>query len=503
MAEIETLGILDEIQSLVSDKLQVVSYKWLSQNFLVSSNAAKSLLQEFVEKHGNGVEVVYSLSGWLKNNPSAYHVQLVSSPKLAEAKQEFNENCSIQVYSVQACIPKDPAALWNAEFVQAEELFKQPPVDNCFWDNRFCGVSNSFVKRNAEGTSAITGAPPAKSAGALGVSKSKLTTSQSVATQQPQQKKVQQADPRTNIHSPSMVNDVKNEIPEARGSNLAIDKEKIIQPLAKKKKAQTDKTSAGNGGALANMWGRATTKSKADCISTETNNAIPNSADAQICAREELEDGNSNEDGEDVNIKRYNGKGSRKRRVVFDSSDEEGEDAVNLASPDPPKTRTSMVKQNSNAPELEKALHFEEDEKTDAQLKGESLANMESKNQISSSDILSHGPSNDANTGVKMTDDAPKSPQRKKVLKTRIDERGREVTEVVWEGEEATKPDANLTKKADHKVANDAVDRPPAPKKPNAIGSNAPSNQAAKVGSKKGGNKDPKQGNILSFFKRV
>nr|GMC46344.1 DNA polymerase delta subunit 3-like isoform X2 [Ipomoea batatas] len=162
-----------------------------------------------------------------------------------------------------------------------------------------------------------------------------------------------------------------------------------------------------------------------------------------------------------------------------------------------------MVKQNSNAPELEKALHFEEDEKTDAQLKGESLANMESKNQIYSSDILSHGPSNDANTGVKMTDDAPKSPQRKKVLKTRIDERGREVTEVVWEGEEATKPDANLTKKADHKVANDAVDRPPAPKKPNAIGSNAPSNQAAKVGNKKGGNKDPKQGNILSFFKRV
>lgn len=76
-----------------------------------------------------------------------------------------------------------------------------------------------------------------------------------------------------------MINDVKNEIPEARGSNLlAIDKDKVTQPLAKKKKVQTDKTSAGNGGALANMWGRATTKSKADCIATETNNAIPNSA---------------------------------------------------------------------------------------------------------------------------------------------------------------------------------------------------------------------------------
>lgn len=55
----------------------------------------------------------------------------------AEAQQEFDGHCSVQVYSVQASIPKDPAVLWNAEFIQAEELFKQPPsVDNCLRDNR-------------------------------------------------------------------------------------------------------------------------------------------------------------------------------------------------------------------------------------------------------------------------------------------------------------------------------------------------------------------------------
>lgn len=55
----------------------------------------------------------------------------------AEAQQEFDGDCSVQVYSVQASIPKDPALLWNAEFVQAEELFKQPSsVDNCLRDNR-------------------------------------------------------------------------------------------------------------------------------------------------------------------------------------------------------------------------------------------------------------------------------------------------------------------------------------------------------------------------------
>lgn len=56
----------------------------------------------------------------------------------AEAKKEFSDDCSVQVYSVQACIPKDPVALWNYEFVQAEELFRQSlSADNCLLDNRY------------------------------------------------------------------------------------------------------------------------------------------------------------------------------------------------------------------------------------------------------------------------------------------------------------------------------------------------------------------------------
>ena len=54
------------------------------------------LLWEFVEKHGGRgsgsgsgggsgleLEVVYTLSGWLKNDSSNYHITLVSSPKLS------------------------------------------------------------------------------------------------------------------------------------------------------------------------------------------------------------------------------------------------------------------------------------------------------------------------------------------------------------------------------------------------------------------------------------
>ena len=56
----------------------------------------------------------------------------------AEVEKEFNGTHSVSVYSVQASIPMEPAAIWNSEFVQAEELFREPSAaDNCLRDNRF------------------------------------------------------------------------------------------------------------------------------------------------------------------------------------------------------------------------------------------------------------------------------------------------------------------------------------------------------------------------------
>ncbi|CAK9151726.1 unnamed protein product [Ilex paraguariensis] len=529
MAEIETLGIIDEIQILVSDKLQVVSYKWLSRNFLVSSNAAKRLLQEFVEKHGSGIEIVYTLSGWLKNNPSVYHIRLVSRPKLAEAKQEFDGNCSVHVYSVQACIPKDPAAIWNTEFVQAEELFKQPPtVDNCLRDNRFCGVSNSFVKRNSEGTPVSTAAPLAKSAVQ---GQSKTNSAQQTATvSQPQQRKTQLSSPNIGW-SPNAVKNVKSESHgtsgHEQGNKPAPKKENVLQLPASKTTSQNDKSFSGSGGSLANMWGRVSVNSKSNCPAAETINSITKSAassEAQVCARE-AEDGNIDDDGQNFNIRRTsNGEGSRKRRVVFDFSDEEDEykDAVNLASPDPPKKPSSGDSKESSKTSLpeKNSLNFEEKKEDKPKVKEEketaikssqlsreesSAANKSNNTGISSLDKFpNHIPVSDASSMDKVTDDAPNSPKRRKVLKTRIDERGREVTEVVWEGEEPeTKPDSNTMKKANNRTVNSTVNRPPPAKKSPAFGSNAPSNQAGKTGNKKAGNKDPKQGNIMSFFKKV
>lgn len=541
MAEIETLGLLDEIQSLVSDTLQVVSYKWLSRNYLLSSNAAKRLLWEFVEKHGGSgsgggsgleLEVVYTLSGWLKNDSSNYHITLVSSPKLSEAKQEFDGNCSVQVYSVQASVPKDPAALWNPEFVQAEELFKQSfKVDNCFRDNRFCGISNSFVKRNMEGTPVSIANPMPKTAGGQGQSKSN-TMHQNNVVPQTQQNKVQESSPKVVLQTPNVVQDVKSETDgtgvHSQSTKPPSDKEKVPPMTAGKKKVQNGKSSSGTGGSLANIWGRASAKSK-PVVPVENNNVLPNptaSAEAQICAREAVEGGSSDDDGQDVNFKRAsNGESGKKRRVVFDFSDEdEYEDAVSLASPDILKVQSSQDQKQSTKVLVSEKSNLNSDKQIEDELevKEEIVTDKESNQPLrEDSSVICKGtntgtsstekvqnciPQSDVNKKDNLKIAAPNSPKRKKVLKTRIDERGREVTEVIWEGEEteAKKADSSMTKKTDNFALSNTVSRPPAAKKSPTTGTTAPSNQTGKAGNKKAGSlKDPKQGNILSFFKRV
>ncbi|KAL3646226.1 hypothetical protein CASFOL_011406 [Castilleja foliolosa] len=507
MAEIETLSILDEVQSSVSDSLQVVSYKWLSRKFLVSSNAAKRLLQEFVEKYGDGLEVIYSLSGWLKSNPSTYHIRLVSKDRLSDAKKEFDGNCSIQVYSVQTCLPKDSATLWNHEFIQAEDLFKQPlSVDNCLRDNRFCGVSNSFVKRTAPlGTGTVLGASTSYSA------------RQTTPIPKPQQ-------PINSATTVKIESHVKRD--REQGGQLAADKEKGPQLPPNNKKGKTDKNSSGTGGgALANMWGRASTKPKPEAALPQANISKQNSAasgEAQICARESVEDGSSDEDGQEFNVKRTsNGESNRKRRVVFDYSDDDDEyqDVVNLASPDPPKKSTPCLKESSSDFGLECKLFEKEIEPKIEEVKKEDdiKANQHSREKVPGSGP-NIGKKSESNTSDKTPSHVPQTdvsvkdkvanivPRRKKVLKTRIDDRGREVTEVVWEGEEPdTKSDNNnnnAAKVAENNTANNATNRPLVARKSPAV-TTGQSNQTGKAGNKKAGNKDPKQGNIMSFFKKV
>ncbi|XP_044465444.1 uncharacterized protein LOC123195692 isoform X2 [Mangifera indica] len=501
---------------------------------LLSLIISKWLLEEFVEKHGSGLEVVYALCGWLKSSPPSYNIKLVSGPKLAEAKLEFDGSCSVQVYSVQASIPNDPAALWNAEYVQAEELFKQRSLDNCLRDNRFCGISNSFVKCNVDGTSVSIADVQPKSSGIPQLSKSNSMV-QNNSVPPPQQNKIQQSNPKVSLLSATVVKDVKAESNSIGVHDQAI--EKVNTLLASKKKGQNDKSSSGNGGSLASLWGRASTKEKPNSAAAVDNT----SAEAQISVREAAENSSSDDDAKDVNFRRAsNGEGNRKRKAVFDLSDEdEYEDTVNLGSPDPPKGKSDLIpKENKKLlvigkPDLisnelkEDKLEAKEEKETNGESNQSTKENSAAVSKLMKSETSftekaeSFVPQNDINKD-KVVNSVPNSAKRKKVLKTHIDERGREVTEVVWEGEETEikradsetmnkadnemtkKADSNPTKKAGSNTVTGNSNRPSAAKKSPALGSTVPSNPGSKAAAKKGGNpKDPKQGNILSFFKRV
>lgn len=516
MAALEAPEILGQIEVLVTDKLEVVSYKWLSRNFSVTSNHAKRLLQKFVDKYEDKVEVLYSLSGWLKNCSEKYCIRLASGHKLEEAMMEFDGNCSIEVYSIQSCIPKDLAVLWNAEFVQAEELFNQPStVENCLRNNRFGGISNPFVKRVVNGQLAATSTSQLKDN--LGIVQTKAAGIPNDKTLQCQQEKGGQLGTKEGLNSSSTMGSVckTDQTVGDYTTKPGPAKESTNPPQANRKGVPKEKTSSGTGGSLATLWGRASVKLKPPSMAVDATSNILNAAytaDAQICAEEATDSFSSDDEGYSISCRRVpNESGTRKRRFIMNYSDEENEDdnVVSLASP-------ILSNENSFSDSLQrtKSLNMEK-EKFSTDLKTETSVNKQDNIEekkyglspekgrpaeaslLKTESSLQNEPSNQ-----KVKNNAPMPSKRKKVIKTRIDEHGREVSEVVWEEPICSKDvdkDSNTI---------DAENRPASTaNKEQSTGSNNLAINAIKGGTKKpvkSGVKDVKQGkNILSFFKKV
>lgn len=175
---------------------------------------------------------------------------------------------------------------------------------------------------------------------------------------------------------------------------------------------------------------------------------LGDSAEAQICAREaeDVEGISSDDDGQGMNFKRSSNKeGARKRRVVLDFSDDDDDeygDAVSLSSPERGQLGQSMEesiaslvpkKSDSKAdskPAEDKSKVAEkvvEEKKINQPTKKHSLAVINDKpKEISTKEkAQSTVPENGMGKKDKLTK-TPDSPKRRKVMKTRIDERGRE-----------------------------------------------------------------------------
>lgn len=162
-------------------------------------------------------------------------------------------------------------------------------------------------------------------------------------------------------------------------------------------------------------------------------------ADAQISAHESAK---MNSDDEDMSFRRAsNGEIGRKRKVVFDFSDEENEfeDAISLASPEFPKakshieskvkTETSAIESDTHDESKQVQMKVEKEKQVDKEPKQpfqEDISSLKGGTKSSASSLEEKQGYVKLESSGKVTRAAPSSPKRKKVLKTRIDERGRE-----------------------------------------------------------------------------
>lgn len=129
--------LFQAIRDLIDDQLQVVTYKWLAREYMLSAAAAQKLLSTFADAHKGKVSVTYMLSGFRTSHPPddgedgdgraslrSHAVQLVSADRLDDRLGQLDkDSCHVQVYSLQPTQPKDTADLWNRDQQQLEAAF--------------------------------------------------------------------------------------------------------------------------------------------------------------------------------------------------------------------------------------------------------------------------------------------------------------------------------------------------------------------------------------------
>eukprot|EP00249_Psilotum_nudum_P024979 c29338_g2_i2 orf=344-2116(-) len=578
--------LIDQILTLVVDDLQVVSYKWLSRKFLIPSNAAKRLLQEFVNQHGDSVEVVYAISGWTKSEPRCYSIQLVPRAKLQQAQELVVDDVNIHIYSVQPCLPKDPAELWSAEYVQSEELFNEPPdVNNCLRDNRFSAVLCLSATRNLKGKVPSVARPSSPKASSSHISATANPpvaheSGQSVPHTSPADSTLLNLKPGVNAKEVDAVKFTHSLGLEVEADGSDANPGKVVPgfgPVLKgtnavhSKKKLTGDSGQGGVGSLTSLWNRASSKPKqmpgpsppgAQLASAIKQPLASAPGDAEACLRVveaacDVSSGDDDDDAADFACVRrgrlVNGNG-RKRRVVLEDeiSDEENEEVfdsqkvVRLASPELPKQRINSTAELHGKDQLggrfldgTKKGEGKKDTRTDSGIKDVISPVFPSSNKHN--DGEAHGKAN----GLGLSDDEakldgvphtnligigglvqevgkamhkpeilsstdvgtlPKSaPKKRKVLKTHIDDHGREVTEVVWEmeAEDVNHKIESPVKPASAPVQN-AESKPPHSRQAASgiVKSLNPANKGSGKSSAKTAGKDSQQGKILSFFKK-
>eukprot|EP00227_Mantoniella_beaufortii_P009732 CAMPEP_0197576138 /NCGR_PEP_ID=MMETSP1326-20131121/1269_1 /TAXON_ID=1155430 /ORGANISM="Genus nov. species nov., Strain RCC2288" /LENGTH=173 /DNA_ID=CAMNT_0043138999 /DNA_START=75 /DNA_END=592 /DNA_ORIENTATION=+ len=171
-----TSDLLRNLDALVGDEGQVVTYKWAARQFGISSNLAKQLLYAHVKQSGGAVAAVYMLSGWTADEQRRHVVRLVGGGEeaLRAARANLAEVTGEHVYSVQPAaaaaagvgvgvgVHSDYNMLCAVGAKQAQALFDaSPDTPNALRDNRGSAVSCAQVKRTAGPSRRVAAKPSA------------------------------------------------------------------------------------------------------------------------------------------------------------------------------------------------------------------------------------------------------------------------------------------------------------------------------------------------------
>jgi len=123
---------------------------------------------------------------------------------------------------------------------------------------------------------------------------------------------------------------------------------------------------------------------------------------------------------------------NRKRKVIFDFSDDEYEDVISLASPSSPKVNSrpdvelSSEDSGPEKPDADVSPEIKSEEPESSKEDRQNTASVDASTTLSTEKIQAIGSEAEVNPSKRRTTAVPSSPKRKKVLKSRIDDRGRE-----------------------------------------------------------------------------
>ncbi|CAL8470151.1 g9693 [Coccomyxa elongata] len=536
--------IFNDIQELVGEQLKVVSFKWLARQFSVPANTAKKVLSEFLEKNQGKVSATYLISGWTKGPDPEHSIQLVDAGSLTERRKKLDPITSLHVYSVQPTQPKDASELWNTDHVQTMEFFTslvKSGSDNCLADNRWSAVQCQQAKRDpsvskgkAQAARMPSDPPAAADAPANGV-----VAAIKVAAAGKGGKEKKEKEPAAAVAEKAAAAPAAAPAPAATHSR-AVAAAKALTGGGKKK-----------GAALSAMWSKAPPKkakgsapaARGAAKAAEEKPKSIAAVDAEAALRLNGQgESSSDSEEEQAPIQRVNP--GRRGRVLHDEPADSDADSPVPRARKRPRSGNAAAQKKSTSTVLNESdddSDWEVPKKTAGRAGGTAKqagpARSESQAAAAGSQEREAEEEGQKEGGkcaagkkkagtkagaakrpspgtIKVHDEATGGPKRKKVLRTTYNDKGEEVTEMVYEDEPTAEP---ATSASEPQEKEDSVQAAAAPAKQEAEQPAAPARKAssqsqgsagappkrepAKAGAKKAKDKMvPGQRGIKSFF---